>query len=151
MTTVGYYQDCPRCKSEKSAQVEQRYSEYLMECCNCGYYEEGIGAYFYKRCKTTIFVPQRETLKTGIREVSGQCIEYSDKKLLDGFKLDPYSGDYIRKGVIQKTDGQQGKYLMFGGWFSSPTFISFKVEWYEDPTSWDFPTRGDGWVFHPEK
>jgi hypothetical protein len=153
MVIVGITDDCPKCggKGTLSEEVMNPF-EYRMECCDCGYFEERISEYSYRQFTGTVIVPEKITkIGEGSREVEGKLVELKDDKLLKGFKHDLNSGDYKRKGIIQKKPEHKGKYLIVNRWFSSPSHTPTEIIWDDDPWRTEFPSEGNGWKYYPDK
>jgi len=147
MATIGVTGDCEKCGGRGTVEYERRYDDSREECCDCGYYSETISPNSYERGEAIVMVPHAESVQPGVKEVSGELVTFSEKKLLEGFKKN--NGSYIRRGILRKTEKQRGEHLVVNRWFSSPSYIPVEVVWDEDPTAWEIPTHGDGWKFHP--
>ena len=71
-------------------------------------------------------------------------------QLRAGFKKD-HLGWYVRAGRFRKPAETQGRLLIINTWFDSPSPLRFEADWYEDPTYWPVPVRGEEWDFKGEQ
>lgn len=162
------------CEQRHSNQrMECRNCGYFYECIDPWYYEDQIPERVDRRlgvkeqgpakvrvCETSagiLYLDEDLHRAAGAGAASAEArlafLEYRQSlidRLRAGFKRDR-RGQYVRAGVFKEPAEPQGQLLVINAWFDSASPLQFDADWYDDPTCWPVPVRGEGWDFRGEQ